>query len=123
MWPLSHLAALCLPVRMFRSWDSVQGMALLASTALIPGLGPHHGASVQPFHFVLLYAALYIVALGTGGIKPNVSAFGADQFDDTNPEEIHEKKSFFNWFYFSVNLGGIIAMTVIVWIQVRASST
>lgn len=93
-------------------------MALLATTARMPGLGPHHGASVQPLDFVLLYLALYIVALGTGGIKPNVSSFGADQFDETDPEELEEKRSFFNWFYFSVNLGGIIAMTVIVWIQV-----
>ena len=32
----------------------------------------------------LFFTALYIVALGTGGIKPNVSTFGADQFDDVS---------------------------------------
>lgn len=44
-----------------------------------------------------LYASLYIVALGTGGIKPNVSAFGADQFDEADPQDRREKTSFFNW--------------------------
>ena len=97
-----------------------QGMTLLAATRLVPGLGPHEDASVQPVHFAVLYLSLYIVALGTGGIKPNVNAFGADQFDETDPEENEEKRSFFNWFYFSINLGGIIAMTVVVWIQVRS---
>jgi len=28
-----------------------------------------------------------------------------------------EKTSFFNWFYFFVNIGSLIAVTVIVWIQ------
>lgn len=93
------------------------GMALLASTSIIPGLGPHHGSSVHPLHFALLYIALYTVALGTGGIKSNVSAFGADQFDEGNPDEMEQKKSFFNWFYFSVNVGSITAISIIVEIQ------
>lgn len=96
-------------------------MALLASTSIIPGLGPHHGSSVHPLHFALLYIALYTVALGTGGIKSNVSAFGADQFDEGNPDEMEQKKSFFNWFYFSVNVGSITAISIIVEIQVQPS--
>ena len=31
-----------------------------------------------------------------------------------------EKKSFFNWFYFAINWGSCIAVTVIVYIQVLA---
>ncbi|KAJ0978418.1 hypothetical protein J5N97_013892 [Dioscorea zingiberensis] len=30
--------------------------------------------------------ALYIMAIGAGGTKPNISTFGADQFDDFDPK-------------------------------------
>lgn len=46
-----------------------------------------------------------MIALGTGGIKPNVSAFGADQFDEKDPQDKKEKESFFNWFYLAINIG------------------
>lgn len=40
------------------------------------------------------YSALYIIAIGAGGTKPNISTFGADQFDDFNPQEKRLKVSF-----------------------------
>ena len=58
----------------------------------------------------------YIVALGTGGIKPNVSTMGADQFDDNYAQDRKEKESFFNWFYWSINLGAFISYTTITYI-------
>lgn len=64
-----------------------------------------------------LYAGLYIIALGTGGIKANVSSFGADQFDDNNEKEKASKSSFFNWFYWAINLGALFAITILVYIQ------
>lgn len=45
----------------------------------------------------LMFAAIYVVALGTGGIKPNVSTLGADQFDERYEQDRIEKASFFNW--------------------------
>ena len=62
-------------------------MILLAASACIPGLTPEYDdQNANWYQKAILYTSLYIVALGTGGIKPNVSAFGADQFDETNPK-------------------------------------
>lgn len=53
-----------------------------------------------------------MIALGTGGIKPNVSAFGADQFDERIPQDKREKESFFNWFYLAINIGRCVCVYV-----------
>ena len=45
----------------------------------------------------IVYPAMYIIAIGTGGIKPNVSTMGADQFDERYSQDRREKESFFNW--------------------------
>lgn len=59
----------------------------VAAASCVPG-------SVSP---LLLFPAIYVLALGTGGIKASVSVFGADQFDDNDPADVEEKRSFFNW--------------------------
>lgn len=90
----------------------------------------------------MLFCGLYAVALGTGGIKPNVSAFGADQFDvRANPNHVKAKArgggacfdrcpfgsshflqaSFFNIFYLTINLGSLLAATGVVWLQENIS--
>ncbi|CAN4112955.1 unnamed protein product [Withania somnifera] len=98
----------------------VCGMTLLTVSASVPGLRPTcygkecHSTDGQTAVF---FVALYLVALGTGGIKPCVSSYGADQFDDADPVERNYKNSFFNWFYFSINIGALVASSLIVWIQ------
>jgi solute carrier family 15 (peptide/histidine transporter), member 3/4 len=64
----------------------------------------------------LVFPAMYIIALGTGGIKPNVCTLGADQFDEKYSQDRKEKESFFNWFYWSVNMASVIALTAIAYI-------
>ncbi|KAK3157492.1 hypothetical protein QOZ80_2AG0123260 [Eleusine coracana subsp. coracana] len=69
----------------------------------------------------VVFLGLYLVALGVGGIKPCVSPFGAEQFDDSDPGERDAKASFFNWYYFCVNIGSLLGSTVLVWVQERVS--
>lgn len=95
-------------------------MTFLTLTASIKGLKPwcdKSGCQATSSQRAACFVALYMIALGTGGIKPCVSSFGADQFDETDETERKKKSSFFNWFYLSINIGALIASTVLVWIQ------
>jgi peptide/histidine transporter 3/4 len=96
-------------------------MTLLTLSASVSGLKPTcygedncHATDTQA---AVCFLALYLIALGTGGIKPCVSSYGADQFDDTDEVEKKRRASFFNWFYFSINIGAFIAGSLLVWIQ------
>ncbi|CAN6209071.1 unnamed protein product [Urochloa humidicola] len=94
----------------------IAGLGLLTASAAVPGLMlaaevPSAGQSAA------FFAALYLIALGTGGIKPCVSSFGADQFDEADPRERRSKGSFFNWFYTAINVGALVASSVLVWVQ------
>ncbi|CAN4115910.1 unnamed protein product [Withania somnifera] len=96
------------------------GMALLTLSASVRGLKPVcndgncHATSSQRTAF---FVSIYLIAFGTGGIKPCVSSFGADQFDDNDEKEKEKKSSFFNWFYLSINVGALIASSALVYIQ------
>lgn len=65
----------------------------------------------------IFYFALYILAVGTGGTKPNISTIGADQFDEFDTREKLQKASFFNWWIFSVFLGMLFADSFLIYIQ------
>lgn len=96
-------------------------MTLLTLSASVQGLKPpcdkNNMCNPTQFQEGVFFTGLYLIALGTGGIKPCVSSFGADQFDDTDEAEKKNKGSFFNWFYFSINIGALVASSVLVWIQ------
>ena len=52
------------------------------------------------------YFGLFLIALGSGGIKPLVSTFVGDQFDQTNK---HKAKLVYDAFYWIINLGSFFA--------------
>ena len=55
------------------------------------------------------FIALVLIAIGTGGIKPCVSAFGADQFKES---QTRQKETFFSMFYMAINLGSLLSMII-----------
>ena len=52
------------------------------------------------------YTGLFLIALGSGGIKPLVVTFVGDQFDQTNK---HLAKVVFDAFYWTINFGSFFA--------------
>ena len=101
-------------------------MSLLTLAVSIPALRPPPcGEGVKEedcqkassLQVGILYCALYIIAAGTGGTKPNISTMGADQFDEYEPKEKHQKFSFFNWWMFSIFFGTLFSNTFLIYIQ------
>jgi dipeptide/tripeptide permease len=100
---------------------------LLTAATSIPSMRPppcdsyrhqqHQCIEVNGRQLAMLYAALYTIALGGGGIKSNVSGFGSDQFDNSDPKEEKAMIFFFNRFYFAISFGSLFAVTVLVYIQ------
>ncbi len=60
-----------------------------------------------------LFVGLALIAIGSGGIKPCVSAHVGDQFGANNA---HLLPKIFNWFYFSINLGAMISILLTPWL-------
>ncbi|CAI9095895.1 OLC1v1031925C1 [Oldenlandia corymbosa var. corymbosa] len=100
------------------------GVTILTLSTIIPGLRPPKCApgssSCIPANekqLMVLYLALYLTALGTGGLKSSVSGFGSDQFDDNDQKERTRMIKFFSWFFFFISVGSLLAVTVMVYIQ------
>ena len=60
-----------------------------------------------------LFGGLALIAIGSGGIKPCVSAHVGDQFGKSNSRLLTK---IFNFFYFSINLGAFISMLLTPWL-------
>ncbi|XP_008782623.1 protein NRT1/ PTR FAMILY 5.1 [Phoenix dactylifera] len=99
----------------------VLGMVLLTVAVSLKPFRPTCTSGIcnkaTPSQIAFFYASLYVMAIGAGGTKPNISTFGADQFDDFDPHERKLKVSFFNWWMFSSFTGGLMATLGLVYIQ------
>ncbi|KAL4318571.1 hypothetical protein GQ457_18G003460 [Hibiscus cannabinus] len=101
------------------------GTGALAIVTKLPQLRPppchasesHTCKRANGFQMGILYVALYLIALGTGGLKSSVSGFGTDQFDEKDEKEKAQMTYFFNRFFFFISIGTLTAVTVLVYLQ------
>ncbi|KAM1020083.1 hypothetical protein ACFX13_042125 [Malus domestica] len=105
---------------LFSSLIYLMGLSLLTMSQFIPSLKPCSTKTCQQprkLHEVVLFIALYFISVGTGGHKPCLQSFGADQFDDDHTEERKKKMSYFNWWNFALCCGLFLGVTAIVYVQ------
>lgn len=94
------------------------GMISLTVAAVVPALRPPLGAPASACQLLILYASLLCTSIGSGGIRPCVVAFGADQLGgDVHRQRRQQKWSFFNLYFFSMGLAALVALTVVVYMQ------
>nr|BBD19995.1 NPF family transporter [Petunia axillaris subsp. parodii] len=99
------------------------GMIILTLSAILPQLRPPSCKDdeickeANSGQLAILYVSLLLTAFGSGGIRPCVVAFGADQFDETDPKQKTQTWKFFNWYYFCMGVSMLVAVTVVVYIQ------
>ena len=100
-------------------------MALLTVSAALPQFRPPPctpgGAAAcqeaAPWQLAVLYASLLLNAVGAGGYRPCIVAFGADQFDESRAAERARSWGFFNWYYFCNGASMLVAVTAVVYVQ------
>ncbi|KAL0339040.1 UNVERIFIED_CONTAM: protein NRT1/ PTR FAMILY 1.2 [Sesamum angustifolium] len=104
---------------------TLMGLIVMWLTAIIqkarpPPCDPRLGSCIKPKpgQYAFSFTAFALISIGTGGVRPCSIAFGADQFNDPeNPNNQRVLQSFFNWYYASVGVSLMVALTIIVYIQ------
>ncbi|CAI0427360.1 unnamed protein product [Linum tenue] len=102
------------------------GLILLTLTWFVPSMTACVGGGAachdpRKVHQLLFFLAIYLISLGTGGHKPSLESFGADQFDDDHSDERRQKMSYFNWWNFGLCCGLLLGVTLIVYVQDHVS--
>ncbi|PWA53244.1 major facilitator superfamily protein [Artemisia annua] len=109
------------PTVLLSSIIYLMGLILLTLSSMAPSLKPcaSQRLCLEPrnIHKIIFFTAIYLISIGTGGHKPSLESFGADQFDDDHPDERKNKMSFFNWWSAALCAGLLLGVTVIVYVQ------
>ncbi|KAG2627534.1 hypothetical protein PVAP13_3KG127863 [Panicum virgatum] len=132
------LGALAADAFIGRFWTIIAGSAIyqvgmvgLVVSALLPTLRPPPCSPpatpcqrASGWQLAVLYLSLLCTSLGSGGIRPCVVAFGADQFDQEQRDggeaakaAAERKRRYFNLYFFTMGLAMLLAFTVVVYIQ------
>ncbi|XP_074048037.1 solute carrier family 15 member 1 [Macrotis lagotis] len=93
------------------------GQVVTAISSIGELSGTQDGKPLNPaLHIILTLLGLVLIALGTGGIKPCVSAFGGDQFEENQEKQ---RNRFFSIFYLAINAGSLLSTIITPMLRVQ----
>lgn len=69
----------------------------------------HAFLAIFDTNYTLFYTGLMLIAVGSGGVKPNVSVMVGDQFENENDANISR---LYDLFYFGINIGAFFSMLI-----------
>ncbi|KAK6942128.1 Proton-dependent oligopeptide transporter family [Dillenia turbinata] len=99
------------------------GLLFVTTTAVLPKFRPPPCPTQQNCieastpQLGVFFVCLLFIVLGTGGIRPNVVTFGADQIDMTKSKVESRSWNYFNWYFFVMGMASLTALTVVVYVQ------
>ncbi|KFK40119.1 hypothetical protein AALP_AA3G332900 [Arabis alpina] len=102
----------------------ILGLGLLTFSATIPSICKDQEtlvSCVPQVKVTIFFCALYLIAVGEGGFKACIRAFGADQFDENDPQESNAQSSYFNWLHFSISTGALSTRLISNYVQENLS--
>lgn len=73
------------------------------------------------FQMTILFLSLTLQIMGSGAIRPCTALCGADQFDESDPEQRRQIQKSFSWHKVGMASAMIVAVTVVIWIQTYVS--
>ncbi|CAN7099591.1 unnamed protein product [Brassica rapa subsp. narinosa] len=114
-----------IPVISVSAFVSLVGVSLLTLTAALDSLRPNPCDTASSLcqspsksQLGVLYTAITLASIGTGGTRFTLATAGANQYEKTK-----DQGSFFNWFFFTTYLAGAISATAIVYSEDNVSWT
>jgi POT family proton-dependent oligopeptide transporter len=78
----------------------------------------HAFLAIFESNYELFYMGLMLIAVGAGGVKPNVSVMVGDQFENDSDQNISK---LYDIFYFGINLGAFFSMLITPLLKKHAS--
>ncbi|CAN0333527.1 solute carrier family 15 member 4-like [Lampetra fluviatilis] len=95
-----------------------EGVPIVNASCADGGWRPGCPELPAPYCSAVIYAGVVIMALGVASVKANITSFGADQIRDRGAETLQR---YFNLFYWCINVGAIVSLGLIGYIQQNVS--